>query len=280
MRNLPATEITAAVRALCIQACEVLPEDVAQCLSDCKEHEPWPAAADALARLQENARLASEEHRPLCQDTGMCCVFASLGQDVHITGGDFYDAINEGVRQGYQDGFLRKSIVKDPLRRKNTGDNTPAFVSLELVPGDRLSLTVAPKGIGSENMSRLAMLPPSAGESGVLDFVVDCVRRAGGNPCPPVIVGVGLGGNFDKAPALAKKALLRPLNKPHQDAYYQALEAELLRRINSLGIGPQGFGGKTTALAVAIETAPTHIAGLPVAVNLNCHAARHACTTL
>ncbi len=280
MRVITANEITDVVRKLCIQACTVLPTDVEECLCTCAKTEPWPPAKTALLRLKENAHLSKTEHRALCQDTGMSCVFALLGQDVHIEGGDFYEAINEGVRQGYKEGYLRKSIVDDPLQRKNTGDNTPAFVTLELIPGENLTLTVAPKGIGSENMSRLAMLPPAAGEEGVLDFIVDCVRNAGGNPCPPVVVGVGLGGNFDKAPALAKKALLRPLQSANPNKYYARLEAELLKRINGLGIGPQGFGGQTTALSVAIETGPTHIAGLPVAVNLNCHAARHASAIL
>ncbi len=276
MRTILASDITNAVHSLCIEACEKLPQDVADCLNTYAKNEPWPPAAATLLRLCENAQLAKDEHRPLCQDTGMCCVFAELGQEVHLEGGDFYEAVNEGVRRGYTEGYLRKSIVKDPLRRQNTGDNTPAFVHVNLVLGDRLHLHVAPKGIGSENMSRLAMLPPSAGEAGVLDFVVETVRIAGGNPCPPVVVGVGIGGNFDRAPLLAKRALLRPVNARHEDAYYAALEEKLLQRINSLGIGPQGFGGKTTALCVSIETAPTHIAGLPVAVNLNCHAARHA----
>ncbi len=280
MRTLLAKDITNAVRNLCIEACETLPMDVYTCISDCANKEPWPPAAAALTRLKQNAEMASREKRPICQDTGMCCVFVELGQDVHIVQGDFYEAIDEGVRQGYREGYLRKSIVGDPLRRKNTGDNTPAFVTLTLVPGEKIAITVAPKGIGSENMSRLAMLTPASGEEGVMDFVVNCVREAGGNPCPPVVVGVGLGGNFDKAPALAKKALLRPLGQENRDAYYAGLEQALLRRINKLGIGPQGFGGQTTALSVAIETAPTHIAGLPVAVNLNCHAARHTSMVL
>ena len=213
---------------------------------------------------------------PICQDTGMACVFAEIGQDVHITGGSFEEAVDEGVRQGYTEGYLRKSVVADPIRRGNTGDNTPAVLTVRLVPGDKLRLTLAPKGFGSENMSRLAMLRPSDGEQGVKDFVLDAVRRAGPNPCPPVVVGVGIGGTFDRVALLAKRALLRPLGSRHPDPYYAAMEQELLEKINELGTGPQGFGGRTTALGLQIETFPTHIAGLPVAVNINCHVTRHA----
>ena len=280
MREIRAEAVRDAVRALCIAANENLPEDVEGRLCACQKAEPWPKAAEALAQLQENAKLARNQHQPLCQDTGMACVFLALGQDVHISGEPLRHAVDEGVRQGYTDGSLRKSIVADPLRRQNTGDNTPAFLHIDVVAGDQLRITVAPKGIGSENMSRLAMLPPSAGQAGVEEFIVETVRLAGGNPCPPIVVGVGLGGNFDQAPLLAKKALLRPLNAANPDPFYAELESQLLARINGLGIGPQGFGGKTTALAVCIEAGPTHIAGLPVAVNLNCHAARHASATL
>jgi len=242
--------------------------------------EPWAPAKETLGQLLENMEIAAQERLPICQDTGMSCVFLELGQDVRIVGGDLYEAVHEGVRRGHVEGYLRKSIVADPLRRVNTEDNSPAMIHVEIVPGDQLTITVAPKGGGSENMSRLAMLPPSAGRDGVLEFVVETVRLAGPNPCPPVVVGVGIGGNFDKVAYLAKKALLRPLNQPSPDTYYRDMEAELLTRINALGIGPQGFGGQSTALGVNIETYPTHLAGLPVAVNLGCHVTRRAEVTL
>ena len=212
---------------------------------------------------------------PICQDTGMACVFIDIGQDVHITGGSLEEAINEGVRQGYAEGFLRKSVVKDPLHRVNTNDNTPALIYYNMVPGDKVKITVAPKGFGSENMSRIAMLKPSDGLEGVKNFVLETVRMAGPNPCPPIVIGIGIGGSFDKAAYLAKKALIRPVNENNTDEFYGNLEKELLEEVNKIGIGPQGFGGKTTALALNIETYPTHIAGLPVAVNINCHATRH-----
>ena len=222
----------------------------------------------------ENYTIARQKAQPICQDTGMACVFLKIGQDVHIQG-DLTEAVNEGVRQGYGEGYLRKSVVRDPLDRVNTGDNTPAMLYTELVPGDRIEITVAPKGFGSENMSRIAMLRPSDGVQGVKDFVLKTVEEAGPNPCPPIVVGVGIGGTFDKAAYLAKKALLRPVDVRNEKPYYAALEQELLEAINALGIGPQGFGGLTTALAVNIEEYPTHIAGLPVAVNINCHVTRH-----
>lgn len=212
---------------------------------------------------------------PICQDTGMACVFVEIGQEVHIVGGLLQDAINEGVRKGYDEGFLRKSVVKDPIDRVNTKDNTPSVIYYDIVPGDKLKITVAPKGFGSENMSRIKMLKPSDGLQGVKDFIIETVNLAGPNPCPPIVIGVGIGGTFDKAAYLAKKALIRPLNKRNTDKFYSDLEEELLEIINNLGIGPQGFGGKTTALGLNIETYPTHIAGLPVAVNINCHATRH-----
>ena len=276
MREIPVAQITDQIRDMCIQANNVLPTDVQARLCACRDAEPWESARETLDRLLENTQIAKSENVPLCQDTGMACVFLKIGQDVHITGGSLYDAINEGVRRGYAEGYLRKSIVADPLRRKNTGDNTPAMIHADIVAGERLEIPVAPKGIGSENMSRIAMLPPSAGEKGVKDFIVETVKMAGPNPCPPVVVGVGIGGSFDKVAHLAKKALLRSLAVPHADPYYAAMERELLARINALGIGPQGFGGKTSALGVHIEVFPTHIAGLPVAVNINCHVARHA----
>jgi len=228
----------------------------------------------------ENMEIAAGEQVPICQDTGMACVLIALGQEVQIVGGDLYEAIHEGVRRGYIEGYLRKSIVSDPLRRVNTGDNTPAMIHVDIVPGDTLTITVAPKGAGSENMSRLAMLPPSAGRDGVVDFVIETVKLAGPNPCPPIVVGVGLGGSFDVVAGLAKKAVLRPLDQPNPDEYYQELEKELLTKINALGLGPQGFGGESTALGVNIETYPTHIAALPVAVNINCHVARSATIVL
>lgn len=276
MREITAGQITEAVQNLCITANSVLPDDVSDCIRSCREGEPWEPARDTLGKLLENTQAAREENIPLCQDTGMACVFLELGQEAHVTGGDLYAAVQEGVRRGYAEGYLRKSMVADPLRRKNTGDNTPALIHTDIVPGDRLSITVAPKGAGSENMSRLAMLAPSAGERGVKDFVVETVSLAGPNPCPPIVVGVGIGGNFDRVALLAKQALLRPISEANPDPYYAAMEAELLERINALGIGPQGFGGRTTALGVNIESFPTHIAGLPVAVNLSCHVTRHA----
>lgn len=275
MRIIEADRITEAVKRLCIRANRELPEDVQECLRSCRKREPWPLAQDTLDKIIANFELASSRQVPICQDTGMTCVFLEIGGEVHIKG-DLYGAIDEGVRQGYRDGYLRTSVVGDPLNRVNTGDNTPAMVYLEVVQGDRLGITVAPKGFGSENMSQIKMLPPSDGEGGIVDFVVSVVESAGSNPCPPIVVGVGIGGTFDKAALLAKKALLRPLGVGNARAYYRDLEQKLLAQINALGIGPQGFGGATTALSVAIETMPTHIAGLPCAVNINCHVARHA----
>ena len=244
-------------------------------MADHLANEPSKVARQMLESIQENIAIAEEGIFPLCQDTGMACVFLEIGQDVHITGGNLEDAINEGVRRGYGDGYLRKSIVRDPLDRVNTGDNTPAYINYDIVPGENIKITVAPKGFGSENMSRIKMFPPAAGEKGVKDFVVETAKLAGANPCPPIVIGVGIGGTFDKAALMAKKALLKPLDMPNENEFYQHMEDELLERINSLGIGPQGFGGRTTALAVNIITAPTHIAGLPVAVNVNCHVSRH-----
>lgn len=274
MRQLDAALITQTVRRLCIEANCHLPADVKACIRNCREAEPWVPARQILDRLVENYTVADQENCPVCQDTGVACVFLEIGQEVHIVG-DLCDAVNEGVRLGYQEGYLRKSVVRDPLDRINTGDNTPAMLYVDLVPGDRVQITVAPKGFGSENMSAVKMLRPSDGEEGVVDFVVETVKNAGANPCPPIVVGVGIGGTFDKAAYLAKKALLRPLQQSHPEAYYCKLEQKILDRINALGIGPQGFGGKTTALKVQIEKMPTHIAGLPVAVNINCHVARH-----
>lgn len=274
MREIQASDVTQTVRRLCVEANCRLPEDMRACIARSRDEEAWPIARDILDRIIENYEIADRDCVPICQDTGMACVFLEIGQDAHVNG-DLAEAVHEGVRQGYADGYLRKSVVADPLRRVNTGDNTPAMIYYEIVPGDRLKITVAPKGFGSENMSRIAMLRPSDGEDGVKDFVVRCAEEAGPNPCPPIVIGVGIGGTFDRAALLAKKALMRPVDVRSDDPYYAAMEAELLARINALGIGPQGFGGKTTALAVNILACPTHIAGLPVAVNINCHVTRH-----
>lgn len=279
MRNIDAKVIEDTVARLCIEANLRLPPDVINAIERAEKAEPWDGAKRILSLLGDNVRIASEKTLPVCQDTGMACVFVELGQDVHIEG-DFEQAVNNGVRRGYGEGYLRKSVVCDPLRRVNTGDNTPALVTVKLTRGDKMRITVMPKGFGSENMSALKMLKPADGVEGVRNFVLDTVEKAGANPCPPIIVGVGIGGSFDKAACLAKHALLRPVNEPNPDEYYAALERELLDRINALGIGPQGFGGKTTALAVLIEAMPTHVAGLPVAVNISCHATRRASASL
>ena len=279
MRTIAAQQITQAVAALCIEANLHLPADVTAALRAARAAEPWPLARATLDRLAENQRAADAQQLPVCQDTGMACVFVELGTDVHIEG-DFEAAVHEGVRRGYTDGWLRKSIVADPLRRGNTGDNTPAAITVHLVNGAGCRITVAPKGFGSENMSQIKMLRPSDGEEGFCRFVVDTVRQAGSNPCPPVILGVGVGGSFDKVAYLAKKALLRPLDVPNPDPYYAQLERRLLAEINRTGIGPQGFGGQTTCLGVAIEQMPTHVAGLPAAVNVSCHVTRRASAEL
>lgn len=279
MRNIDAKVIEDTVARLCIEANLRLPPDVINAIERAEKAEPWGGAKRILSLLGDNVRIASEKTLPVCQDTGMACVFVELGQDVHIEG-DFEQAVNNGVRRGYGEGYLRKSVVCDPLRRVNTGDNTPALVTVKLTRGDKMRITVMPKGFGSENMSALKMLKPADGVEGVRNFVLDTVEKAGANPCPPIIVGVGIGGSFDKAACLAKHALLRPVDEPNPDEYYAALERELLDKINALGIGPQGFGGKTTALAVLIEAMPTHVAGLPVAVNISCHATRRASASL
>lgn len=279
MRMLSAADLTQAVADLCIQANTHLPPDIIAALNQAYGREPWPLAQETLGLLQDNLSLAERKRLPICQDTGMACVFVELGQEVHIQG-NFEEAIHEGVRKGYGEGFLRKSIVGDPLRRVNTEDNTPAAITVRLVPGDRCTVTVAPKGFGSENMSRLGMLKPADGVEGVKQFILETVELAGSNPCPPVVLGVGIGGSFDKVAYLAKHALLRPIDQPNSDPYYAALERELLTEVNKLGIGPQGFGGLTTCLGLAIETAPTHVAGLPVAVNMSCHVTRRATAQL
>ena len=277
MREISAGAVADTVARLCVQANTCLPRDVTDGIAAARAAEDWPPAREILDRIVENGEIGGGF--PICQDTGMACVFLEVGQELHIAG-DLAQAVDEGVRRGYAQGYLRKSVVSDPLERVNSGDNTPAMLYTQLVPGDRLVVTVAPKGFGSENMSRIAMLKPSDGVKGVKDFIVDTVEQAGPNPCPPIVVGVGLGGTFDKCALLAKKALLRELGAPSPLPFYADLERELLARINALGIGPQGFGGRTTALAVHIETLPTHIAGLPCAVNINCHVARHATEVL
>ena len=279
MRNIAASAITDVVADLCIRANLHLPADVQAALEKARKDEPWPLAKSTLDLLHKNLDAADAQCLPICQDTGMACVFVELGTDVHIEG-DFEEAIHAGVRKGYGDGYLRKSIVADPLRRGNTGDNTPAAISVHLVNGDGCRITVAPKGFGSENMSRLKMLKPADGVEGFKEFVLETVKLAGSNPCPPIVLGVGVGGSFDKVAYLAKKALLRPLDQRHPDPYYAQLEQELLDAINALGIGPQGFGGKTTCLGLSIETMPTHVAGLPVAVNVSCHVTRRATAEL
>lgn len=275
MREIQASEITEAIERLCIEANQVLPEDVKQAIGKCRACEDGEIAGQILDNIIENYKIAEEEQVPICQDTGMACVFLEIGQDVHIAGGDLTEAVNEGVRRGYEKGYLRKSVVKDPVRRGNTGDNTPAMLYTEIVPGEQIRITVGPKGFGSENMSAIRMFKPSAGLQGIKDFILETVEAAGPNPCPPMVVGVGIGGTFDKAALLAKKALMRPIDSRNSDPFYGELEEEMLEKINELGIGPQGFGGRTTAIGLNIETMPTHIAGMPCAINISCHVTRH-----
>ena len=275
MREIQAQQITDVVEKLCIEANQYLPEDVQGAIRRCRACEDWEIAQGVLDKIITNFEIAKEENVPICQDTGMACVFLEIGQDVHIAGGDLKEAVDEGVRRGYDKGYLRKSVVKDPVRRGNTGDNTPAMLYTEIVPGEQIKVTGGPKGFGSENMSAIRMFKPSAGIEGIKDFILETVETAGPNPCPPMVVGVGIGGTFDKCALLAKKALMRSTDERNPDPYYADLEAEMLEKINKLGIGPQGFGGKTTALALNIETLPTHIAGMPCAVNINCHVTRH-----
>ncbi|MDR2304233.1 MAG: fumarate hydratase [Treponema sp.] len=276
MRIVEAALVGETVRRLCIEANRTLPPGVRKAIRACRKKEDNPLAREVLDSIIENYELAEREALPICQDTGMACVFLETGMEVHIAG-DINAAINRGVSAGYTGGFLRSSVVADPLfSRKNTGDNTPAMIYTEFVPGDKVTVTVAPKGFGSENMSRIAMLSPSGGEEGIVDFVLKTVKEAGPNPCPPIVLGLGIGGNFDKAALLSKKALLRPPGEFNRDPRYAELEKRLLETINGLGIGPAGYGGRSTALSVAVETLPTHIAGLPCAVNINCHVCRHA----
>jgi len=275
MREIQTKKISAMVEELCISANIDLNADIEDALNEALKTEKTPVAKDVLSQLIENAAIARSEQIPICQDTGMTVVFADVGQDVHVTGGSLTDAINEGVRLGYQNGCLRKSVVADPINRINTNDNTPAVIYYDIVAGDGLKITVAPKGFGSENMSRIKMLTPADGFDGIRDFVTETVKIAASNPCPPVIVGVGVGGTMDKAALLAKRALLRPITEKNSAPFWADAENLFLEQINALGIGPAGFGGVVTALKVSIETYPTHIAGLPVAVNIGCCATRH-----
>ena len=275
MREISVNTVTDVVARLCIEANTHLPKDVKCAIEHCRACEDGVIAQGVLDNIIENYNIADRENVPICQDTGMACVFLEIGQDVHFTGGDLREAVDEGVRRGYRDGFLRKSVVADPVRRGNTGDNTPAMIYTEIVPGDKVKITVGPKGFGSENMSAIRMFKPSAGLQGIKDFILETVENAGPNPCPPMVIGVGIGGTFDKAALLAKKALMRPLDSHHPDPFYAQLEEEMLQKVNALGIGPQGFGGMTTAIGLNIETLPTHIAGMPCAININCHVTRH-----
>lgn len=276
MRVIQVEEITKNISEMCIEANHFLTEDMKVALIDAVEKEESPLGKQVLGQLQENLQIAGEDMIPICQDTGMAVIFMEIGQDVHFDGGVLEEAINEGVRRGYVDGYLRKSVVKDPLIRENTKDNTPAIIHYEMVPGESVRITVAPKGFGSENMSRVFMLKPADGITGVKEAILTAVRDAGPNACPPMVVGVGIGGTFEKCALMAKKALTRPVNQRSEITYVKELEEELLQKINASGIGPGGLGGRMTALAVNINTYPTHIAGLPVAVNICCHVNRHA----
>jgi fumarate hydratase subunit alpha len=274
VREIDTREITEAVKRLCVEANEQLGADVLQCFQEALNKETSPVGKEILDQLLENARIAREEHVPICQDTGLAVIFLEVGQEVHLVGGDLKESVNQGVREGYGEGYLRKSSCH-PFTRANTGDNTPAVIYIDIVPGDRVKVLVVPKGGGSENMSRLFMLPPSAGLAGIKERVLETVKEAGPNPCPPTIIGVGIGGTFEQAALQAKKSLLRPLGTPNPDPELDGLEQELLASINKLGIGPQGLGGRTTSLAVHVRLLPCHIASLPVAVNVQCHASRH-----
>ena len=280
MREISAEKVIETIEQLSIKACCLLEKDVYHALEDALSREQSDVGREILDDILENARIAEEEFIPICQDTGMAIVFVEIGQDVHITGGSLVDAVNEAIRRGYQKGYLRKSVVRDPLTRENTGDNTPAIVHFQVQEGDKLRITVAPKGFGSENMSSVKMLKPSDGIKGIKEFILSTVDQAGPNPCPPIIVGVGIGGTMEKAALMSKRALLRPLGERSELEHIRQLEEELLADINSLGIGPAGLGGTITALAVNVDVYPTHIAGLPVAVNLSCHALRHASATI
>lgn len=280
MRSINVSEVTDALKDMCIEANHFLSEDMICALNNAKESEKAPLGKQIIGQLQENLQIAGEDMIPICQDTGMAVVFVEIGQDVHFEGGNLEDAINEGVRRGYVDGYLRKSVVKDPLIRENTKDNTPAIIHYEIVPGDQVKITIAPKGFGSENMSRVFMLKPADGEEGVKNAILTAVKDAGPNACPPMVVGVGVGGTFEKCALMAKKALTRPVNTHSDIEWVKDMEIEMLEKINRTGIGPGGLGGSTTALAVNINTYPTHIAGLPVAINICCHVNRHAVRVL
>ena len=275
MRTIPVKDIIDNVKQMCIEANHFLTKDMRQALKQAEHTEKSPLGRQILIQLEDNLQIAAQDMIPICQDTGMAVVFMEVGQDVHVEGGLLTDAVNEGVRQGYQEGYLRKSVVDDPIIRKNTKDNTPAVIHYDIVKGDKIKITVATKGFGSENMSMIRMFKPSAGLQGIKDFILEAVETAGPNPCPPMVVGVGIGGTFDKCALLAKKALMRPVDSSNPDPFYADLEKEMLEKVNGLGIGPQGFGGKTTAIGLNIETLPTHIAGMPCAVNINCHVTRH-----
>ena len=275
MREIPVSQVTDTVERLCIEANTHLPSDVKCAIEACRACEDGEIAVGVLDNIIENYHIADRECVPICQDTGMACVFLEIGQDVHLTGGDLREAVDEGVRRGYTNGYLRKSVVRDPVRRGNTGDNTPAVLYTEIVPGEQVKITLGPKGFGSENMSAIRMFKPSAGLQDIKDFILETVEAAGPNPCPPIVIGVGIGGTFDKAALLAKKAIMRPLDTRNPDPFYADLEKEMLEKVNALGIGPQGFGGRTTAIGLNIETMPTHIAGMPCAININCHVTRH-----
>ena len=276
MRTVQVSEITENIKEMCIEANHILTPDMEQALNHAVEKEKAPLGKQVLGQLQDNLRIAKEDTIPICQDTGMAVVFLEVGQEVHFEGGELEDAVNEGIRQGYTEGYLRKSVVGDPLLRRNTGDNTPVIIHYTIVPGDQVKITVAPKGFGSENMSRIFMLKPADGMEGVKNAVLTAVRDAGPNACPPMVVGVGIGGTFEKCAILAKQALTRPLDSRSHIPYIKEMEEELLEKINKSGIGPGGLGGTTTALGVNINTYPTHIAGLPVAVNICCHVNRHS----
>ena len=275
MREINVSQITDVVERLCIEANTHLPGDVKDAICKCRASEDWDVAKGVLDKIIENYEIADANEVPICQDTGMACVFLEIGQDVHLVGGNLAEAVDEGVRRGYTNGYLRKSVVADPVLRGNTGDNTPAMLYTEIVPGEQVKITVGPKGFGSENMSAIRMFKPSAGLQGIKDFILEAVETAGPNPCPPMVIGVGIGGTFDKAALLAKKALMRPIDSSNPNPFYADLEKEMLEKVNELGIGPQGFGGKTTAIGLNIETMATHIAGMPCAININCHVTRH-----
>lgn len=276
MREINVKTLSEVIEKLCIRANKILPDDLADVIGKCTSCERNTLAKSIMSDIEENLDAAREIDVPICQDTGMAVVFLEIGQDVHFVGGSLCDAVNEGVHNGYVNGLLRCSVVGDPLRRVNTGDNTPAVLHTSIVDGDKVKVTVAPKGFGSENMSCLKMLTPASSREDIINYVIESVKTAGGNPCPPIVLGIGIGGDFEQCAFLAKKALCRSVSKKNPDEFYAAMEAEILERVNKLNIGPQGFGGDTTALSIAIETAPTHIAGLPVAVNFGCHVTRHA----